>query len=62
MADEWKAPVNETAEERLAREAREAQREEARVEQKSWKLLEKTLLAGVQEQRRSRRWGSSSSS
>jgi protease IV len=57
MADEWKAPVNETEEERLAREAREAQSEEARVEQKSWKLLEKTLLAGVQEQRRSRRWG-----
>ncbi|MEN5302517.1 MULTISPECIES: S49 family peptidase [unclassified Pseudomonas] len=57
MADEWKAPVNETEEERLAREAREAQNEEARVEQKSWKLLEKTLLAGVQEQRRSRRWG-----
>lgn len=26
-------------------------------EQKSWKLLEKTLLAGVQEQRRARRWG-----
>jgi protease-4 len=26
-------------------------------EGKSWKLLEKTLLAGVQEQRRSRRWG-----
>lgn len=26
-------------------------------EDKSWKLLEKTLLAGVQEQRRSRRWG-----
>jgi protease-4 len=24
---------------------------------KSWQLLEKTLLAGVQEQRRSRRWG-----
>lgn len=24
---------------------------------KSWKLLEKTLLAGVQEQRRARRWG-----
>lgn len=24
---------------------------------KSWKLLEKTLLAGIQEQRRSRRWG-----
>ncbi|MFZ5933633.1 peptidase S49 [Pseudomonas putida] len=57
MADEWKAPVNETEEERLAREAREAQNEEDRVEQKSWKLLEKTLLAGVQEQRRSRRWG-----
>lgn len=57
MADEWKAPVNETEEERLAREAREAQNEEARVEHKSWKLLEKTLLAGVQEQRRSRRWG-----
>ncbi|MDD0975472.1 S49 family peptidase [Pseudomonas fontis] len=26
-------------------------------DQKSWKLLEKTLLAGVQEQRRARRWG-----
>ncbi|MGB4072942.1 S49 family peptidase [Pseudomonas sp.] len=26
-------------------------------EGKSWKLLEKTLLAGVQEQRRARRWG-----
>lgn len=26
-------------------------------EDKSWQLLEKTLLAGVQEQRRSRRWG-----
>lgn len=24
---------------------------------KSWKLLEKVLLLGVQEQRRSRRWG-----
>ena len=24
---------------------------------KSWKLLEKTLLASVQEQRRARRWG-----
>lgn len=34
--------------------APEAERNE---EQKSWKLLEKTLLAGVQEQRRSRRWG-----
>lgn len=57
MADEWKAPVNETEEERLAREAREARNEEVRVEQKSWELLEKTLLAGVQEQRRARRWG-----
>lgn len=27
------------------------------VDAKSWKLLEVTLLAGVQEQRRSRRWG-----
>ncbi|WP_028694940.1 S49 family peptidase [Pseudomonas cremoricolorata] len=26
-------------------------------DRKSWKLLEKTLLAGVQEQRRARRWG-----
>jgi len=26
-------------------------------DEKSWKLLEKTLLAGVQEQRRARRWG-----
>ena len=37
MADEWKAP--------------EAEPEE-REERKSWKLLEKTLLASVQEQRR----------
>lgn len=47
MADEWKAP--------------EAEPDEGREERKSWKLLEKTLLAGVQEQRRARRWGSSSS-
>ncbi len=42
MADEWKAPVKASAED---------------SEDKSWKLLEKTLLAGVQEQRRARRWG-----
>lgn len=42
MADEWKAPVKASAED---------------SEEKSWKLLEKTLLAGVQEQRRARRWG-----
>jgi len=42
MTDEWKAPAKASAEE---------------GEDKSWKLLEKTLLAGVQEQRRSRRWG-----
>lgn len=30
---------------------------EKNEEQKSWQLLEKTLLAGVQEQRRARRWG-----
>ncbi|MGZ0782032.1 signal peptide peptidase SppA [Pseudomonas saponiphila] len=42
MSDEWKAPSKAGAEE---------------GDDKSWKLLEKTLLAGVQEQRRSRRWG-----
>jgi protease-4 len=42
MADEWKAPAKASAES---------------GDEKSWKLLEKTLLAGVQEQRRSRRWG-----
>ena len=42
MADEWKAPSAES---------------NGSEEQKSWKLLEKTLLAGVQEQRRARRWG-----
>ena len=31
--------------------------EEGKEERNSWKLLEKTLLAGVQEQRRARRWG-----
>ncbi|OLS62172.1 S49 family peptidase [Pseudomonas putida] len=34
-----------------------APRDEDGEEQKSWKLLEKTLLASVQEQRRARRWG-----
>ncbi|QVM98200.1 S49 family peptidase [Pseudomonas sp. SORT22] len=43
MADEWKAPSAES--------------NDSNEEQKSWKLLEKTLLAGVQEQRRARRWG-----
>ncbi len=42
MTDEWKAPAKASAES---------------GDEKSWKLLEKTLLAGVQEQRRSRRWG-----
>lgn len=42
MADEWKAPKTEVVEDE---------------DRKSWKLLEKTLLAGVQEQRRARRWG-----
>lgn len=30
---------------------------EQQEDRRSWKLLEKTLLAGVQEQRRARRWG-----
>ena len=42
MTDEWKAPAPDP---------------EEREERKSWRLLEKTLLAGVQEQRRARRWG-----
>lgn len=42
MTDEWKAPSKTDA---------------GSGDDKSWKLLEKTLLAGVQEQRRSRRWG-----
>ena len=42
MTDEWKAPAKASAE---------------NGDDKSWKLLEKTLLAGVQEQRRARRWG-----
>ncbi|KWT11356.1 MULTISPECIES: S49 family peptidase [Pseudomonas syringae group] len=47
MSDEWKAPVSQKADEAI----------ESREEAKSWKLLEKTLLASVQEQRRARRWG-----
>lgn len=42
MVDKWKAPV---------------EAEPAAGDDKSWKLLEKTLLAGIQEQRRARRWG-----
>ncbi|MGX5219025.1 MULTISPECIES: signal peptide peptidase SppA [Pseudomonas] len=44
MSDEWNLPES-------------GQAKESREDAKSWKLLEKTLLAGVQEQRRSRRWG-----
>jgi|TARA_Y100001934_G_scaffold91655_1_gene113379 protease-4 len=33
------------------------QRREAKEDAKAWKLLEKTLTASLQEQRRSRRWG-----
>ncbi len=47
MSDEWKAPVSRDADEVA----------DSKADAKSWKLLEKTLLAGVQEQRRSRRWG-----
>ncbi|EPN63339.1 signal peptide peptidase SppA, 36K type, partial [Pseudomonas syringae pv. actinidiae ICMP 19096] len=47
MSDEWKAPVSQKADEAI----------ESREEAKSWKLLEKMLLASVQEQRRARRWG-----
>lgn len=43
MSDEWKSPSS-------------PERDDA-GDAKSWKLLEKTLLASVQEQRRSRRWG-----
>jgi protease-4 len=43
MSDEWKSPSS--------------QERDDTGDAKSWKLLEKTLLAGVQEQRRSRRWG-----
>ncbi|ALE87264.1 signal peptide peptidase SppA [Pseudomonas versuta] len=42
MVDQWKAP---------------AESEPVGGDDKSWKLLEKTLLAGIQEQRRARRWG-----
>ena len=41
MVDQWKAPESEPV----------------AGDDKSWKLLEKTLLAGIQEQRRARRWG-----
>ena len=44
MSDEWKAP---RAEDDTGKPA----------DDRSWKLLEKTLMASVQEQRRSRRWG-----
>ncbi|TBV12032.1 S49 family peptidase [Stutzerimonas kirkiae] len=46
MSDEWKEP----SESKVLGDG-------AGQEQKSWKLLEKTLLASVQEQRRARRWG-----
>lgn len=43
MSDEWKSPSSQ-------------ERDDA-GDAKSWKLLEKTLLANVQEHRRTRRWG-----
>lgn len=42
MTDNWKAPEGKDNDSEVGN---------------SWKLLEKTLLAGVQEQRRARRWG-----
>jgi len=47
MSDEWKSPSSQRDEE-VGDKSGDA---------RSWKLLEKTLLAGIQEQRRSRRWG-----
>ena len=44
MSDEWKADDSKAAQTMAG-------------DDKSWKLLEKAVLAGVQEQRRSRRWG-----
>jgi len=41
----------------MADEQGNAWKEVKPAEDKSWQLLEKVLLAGVQEQRRSRRWG-----
>ncbi|MDB6145898.1 MAG: signal peptide peptidase SppA, type [Pseudomonas sp.] len=43
MSDEWNSNKSEVT--------------DSKPDDRSWKLLEKTLLAGVQEQRRSRRWG-----
>lgn len=45
MSDEWKAPSSQEGD------------GERKADAKSWQLLEKTLLASVQEQRRARRWG-----
>jgi protease-4 len=47
MSDEWKATNSQNNDDAV----------DSKADAKSWKLLEKTLLAGVQEQRRSRRWG-----
>jgi protease-4 len=47
MSDEWKATTSQDKDDVVDNKA----------DARSWKLLEKTLLAGVQEQRRSRRWG-----
>jgi protease-4 len=47
MSDEWKATNSQNNDDVV----------DSKADAKSWKLLEKTLLAGVQEQRRSRRWG-----
>jgi protease-4 len=47
MSDEWKATTSQDKDDVV----------DSKADARSWKLLEKTLLAGVQEQRRSRRWG-----
>jgi len=47
MSDEWKATTSQDKDDVV----------DSKADAKSWKLLEKTLLASVQEQRRSRRWG-----
>ena len=49
MSDQWKAPRSEEDSAPLG--------DPKTGDEKSWRLLEKTLLASVQEQRRARRWG-----
>lgn len=55
MSDQWKEENSDNWKEQPSAKKQQAQQDS--TDTKTWKLLEKAVLASVQEQKRSRRWG-----